>query len=268
MGSRQQPTGNRQQATGSRRQWEGRLRIANLRRGYVLLETVIATGILIVGLAVIGAQLQESDKSVQKMERRMRAMALADSYMAQLDLGLIPLDSVERELDGDFGPRFPDWGWTLLTEQTAIDGMYGLTLSVWYHSRGEPYALNSFDFDLGEVVHSLHAIRTAPQELDLATEFGLNEEEVVQVAEQLSPLGIPGLDVDSFDPKVLASLDFEQLIQVLPVVADVLGVDISYLTSLVPPDVLQALQEGGLLDANGEIQGEGTEVPGGGEEQP
>lgn len=268
MGKGQLLTGNRQQATGSRQPWDGRLRFANRRGGYVLLETVIATGVLIVGLAVIGAQLQESDKSVRKMERRMRAMALADSYMAQLDLGLIPLDSVERELDGDFGPRFPDWGWTLLTEQTAIDGMYGLTLSVWYHSRGEAYALNSFDFEQGEMIHSLHAIRTAPQELDLATEFGLNEEEVIKVAEQLSPLGIPGLDVDSFDPKVLASLDFEQLIQVLPVIADVLGVDISYLTSLVPPDVLQALQEGGLLDESGQIQGEGTEVPEGGEEQP
>jgi len=120
---RQQATGNGQQGKCNRQPWNGRLRIARRWRGYVLLETVIATGVLIVGLAVIGAQLQESDKSVHKMERRMRAMALADSYMAQLDLGLIPLDSVERELDGDFGPRFPDWGWTLLTEQTAIDGM-------------------------------------------------------------------------------------------------------------------------------------------------
>jgi len=30
------------------------------RRGYVLLETVVATGLLIVGLAVIGAQVQDS----------------------------------------------------------------------------------------------------------------------------------------------------------------------------------------------------------------
>jgi len=146
--------------------------------------------------------------------------------------------------------------------------MFGLSVSVWHHLRDGAYTLNSFDFEQAEVVHTLHVLRAAPQPLDLGLEFGLKEEEIEKVADQLSPLGIPGLDVDSFDPKVLASLDFDQLIQVLPVIADVLGVDISYLTSLVPPDVLQSLQESGLIDAEGELQGEGTEVPTGGGEQP
>lgn len=234
------------------------------RRAYVLLETVIATGLLIVGLAVIGAQLQESDKSVRKMERKMRALMLADAYVAQLDLGLIPLDTIERELDGDFGSRFPDWGWTLRTQETAIDGMYGLTLTVWHHLRDRPYTLNSFDFDRAEEVHRVYLLRAAPQALDLAVEFGLNDEELTQVADKLAPLGIEGLDPASFDPKALARLEFDQLIQVLPVIADVLGVDISYLTSLVPPDVLQSLRESGLLEGSGGIRGEGTEVPGGG----
>ena len=223
---------------------------------------------LIVGLAVIGAQLQTSDTTVHKMDRKMRAMMIADAYLAQLDLGLVALDSVERELDGDFGSRFPDWGWTLLTEQTAIEGIFGLSLTVWHHLCEGDYTLNSFDFEQAEVVHTLHVLRSAPQPLDLGLEFGLKEEEIEQVADQLSPLGIQGLDVASFDPKVLASLDFDQLIQVLPVIADVLGVDISYLTSLVPPEVLQSLQESGLLDAAGKLEGEGTEVPTGGGERP
>lgn len=257
----------RQQGNKATRQ-QGKGLGAKSKTGYVLLETVIATGLLIVGLAVIGAQVQESDTSVKKMDRKTRAMLLADAYLAQLDLGLVPLDSVERELDGDFGPRFPDWGWTLLTEQTAIEGMFGLSLSIWHHLRDGAYSLNSFDFEQAEVMHTVHVLRAAPRPLDLGLEFGLKDEEIEEVAEKLSPLGIDGLDVASFDPKVLASLDFEQLIQVLPVIADVLGVDISYLTSLVPPDVLQSLRESGLLDESGEIPGEGGEAPQGGEEQP
>lgn len=282
--TRQETTGNRQQeegtreeargkcrkATGNRQEGEGKRQQARGKRAYVLLETVIATGLLIVGLAVIGAQLQESDTSVRKMDRKMRAMMLGDAYLAQLDLGLVPLDSVERELDGDFGPRFPDWGWTMLTEQTAIDGMFGLSLAVWHHQREEAYTLNSFDFEHAEVVHTLHALRAAPRPLNLGIDFGLNEDEMAEFAEKASRTGVPGLDPEALDRGVLPNLSVDELIKVLPLIADALGVDISYLTSLVPPDVLQSLQEGGLLDESGALpgEGEGTEVPSGGGARP
>ncbi len=83
---------------------------ATVRRGYVLLETVVATGLLIVGLAVIGVQIQDAGSSIHKMERQTRAMLLAERHFAYMDLGLVELDSVDEIQEGDFGPREPDWG--------------------------------------------------------------------------------------------------------------------------------------------------------------
>ena len=51
---------------------------ASRRRGYVLLENTVATGLLIVGLAVIGSQVQSADLSVKKMERKLQAILLSE----------------------------------------------------------------------------------------------------------------------------------------------------------------------------------------------
>ena len=47
------------------------------RDAYVLLETVLATGLLITGLAVVGAQVQSADTTIRVMNRTIRAMMLA-----------------------------------------------------------------------------------------------------------------------------------------------------------------------------------------------
>src|SRR3972149_5419612 len=62
------------------------------RSGYVLLETVIATGLLIVGLAVIGAQIQDSDTAIRQMRLRLRAMTLARPPLAGLGLGVVEVE--------------------------------------------------------------------------------------------------------------------------------------------------------------------------------
>ena len=62
------------------------VRVRQSRRlAYLLLETVVATGMLIVGLAVLGAQVQDSHTAVRKMERRIRAISLAEQHLAELE---------------------------------------------------------------------------------------------------------------------------------------------------------------------------------------
>ena len=68
------------------------------RHAWVLLETVIATGLLILVLTVIGVQLQDARLAVKKMERNARALMLAEMQLAQLDLGLIELESALRPI--------------------------------------------------------------------------------------------------------------------------------------------------------------------------
>lgn len=226
--------------------------VARTRRGYVLLETVVATGLLVVGLAVIGAQIQDADLSVRKMDRRIRAIMLAEQHLAQLDLGLIELDSVDEIEEGDFGPRYPDFGWVLTTEDTAVENMYLLRLDVLHFLRDGEYREDEFEHDDADMIFTLYAMRPTPQPMDLGVDFGLSEEEVADLADRFSDLGIPGLDPQSFDPALLGKVDFEELIAALPVIMDALGMQLGDLSSLIPPDILRQIQESGVLDEAGE----------------
>ena len=66
------------------------------RSAYLLLETVIATGLLIAGLAVIGTQYQSSETAIRKMQLRIRAITLAELKLAELDMGLVELESFDQ----------------------------------------------------------------------------------------------------------------------------------------------------------------------------
>jgi hypothetical protein len=231
------------------------------RSAYVLLEVVIATGLLVVGLAFIGGQIQDSGKAIRVMERRSQAMRLAEQQLAYLDLGLIDLDSVDEVLDGDFGPRFPDWGWLMTTEPTAVQGMYRLTLDVLHHIRDDQYTEDSFDFENAELAYTAYIFRPAPQALDLALDYGLTEEELADVTDKLEETGLP-IDPFKLNPAMLADLDFEELIQALPILLDAFHMELGDLEAIIPPDILQDLKESGLLDGG---LGEGGDGGGNGE---
>jgi chorismate mutase len=216
-------------------------------RAYVLLETVIASGLLVVGLAVIGAQIQDSDTAIHKMERRTRATMLTEQQLAFLDLGLIELESLDELEEGDFGPREPNWGWQMLTETTSVDGMFRLKLDVMHHLRDGKYSEDTFEYDDAEVILSTYVFRAAPQSLDLAADFGLTDEEFEVVSEKLAASGLAGFDAFAFDPSILAKLEPQELLAALPIVLDVLGIDLGDLESVIPPEVLRDLKEAGLF---------------------
>lgn len=216
--------------------------------GYVLLETVVATGLLIVGLAVLGAQVQDAHTSVRKMERRMRAMMLTQQHLAELEMGLIELQSVDEIEEGDFGPRHPDYGWRLITEETAIENTYMLQLEILHHLREDEYQEDDFDFDEAETVYTVYVMKAVPQPVHFGEDFGLNEEEMLELSKRLGDLGIPGLDPESFDLSFFQNVDFEELLESAPLLLDALGMDLADLSSMIPPDLLKQIQESGLLD--------------------
>jgi len=232
------------------------------RHGYVLLETVVATGLLVIGLAVIGAQVQDSQTCVRKMQRRVRAMMLAEQHLAMLDLGLVELDSVDELEEGDFGPRYPDYGWWLTTEDTAIENVYLLKLDVLHYLREDEYREDDFDFDNADTLYTVYAMRAAPQPVDFGEDFGLTEDELVELGEKLSELGIEGLDPGEFDLRILGKLDFEELLEALPLIMDAFGLELSDMASTLPPNLLRQIQESGLLDeeaASGLLEGLGED---------
>jgi len=219
-----------------------------------MLETVIAAGLLVVGLAVIGTQVQDADTSVRKMQLRIRSMMLAETQMAELDLGLIELDSIDEMQEGDFGPRYPDFGWRLTTDPTAVDGLFRLTVEVLYLLRDGAYQEDSFDHDAADVVYTVYAFRTSPQPLDLTLDFGMTESELTKFTEEVQSAGIPCFEGGTLDPTCLATRGIEEIIKTLPAL-DALGFDMSALEAYIPPDLLEAFKESGLLT------GLGSETP-------
>jgi len=232
-----------------------------LRRGYVLLETVVAVGLLVVGLAVIGAQLQDADRAVRTMDLNIRAMMLAEQHLAEMDLGLIQLDSLDEVQEEDFGERYPDWGWRLTIQKTAVDRMFLLKLEILYLLREGDYRENAFEFDYAETLFTAYAMRATPQPVNFAQDFGLNEEEIGELGTKLGDLGIPGIeDPESFDLSILGKIDYEELLAALPVIMDALGMELSDIASTLPPGLLEQIQESGLFDQvpGGETAEEGT----------
>lgn len=228
-------------------------------RAYVLLETVVATGLLTLGLAMLGSQVQQADTSIRRMELRLRALMLAEMQLAHMDTGLIELNSVDNIEEKDFGPRYPDYGWRLTTDETTTEDLYRLTLEVLYARRAD-YEEEDFDHDNAEVLYTFYFFRARPRPLNFAEDFGLREDELEDLAERLNGLGIEGLDVNNFDPSIFAKLDTEQLMESLPVLLSAFGMDISQLLAGLPPDVRAALEASGMLE---ELAGGGDETGGG-----
>lgn len=241
----------------------GRGRKSTARQAYVMLETVIATGMLIVGLAVIGAQIQESSKAVYTMRLKTRAAMLAEMQFAQLDLGLIKLDSIDEVQEGDFGSRYPDWGWRLTTEPTAIDGMYRLTVEVLYKLREEEYRRDSFDYKQAQGLFTATAFRQSPKPLDLAADFGMRDKELTDFSDKVSQAGVPCFEGGTFDPTCPLGIPIEDLPKILAALKE-LGVDLGDIESLIPPDLLESLKQSGLLDGEDSGAGaDGGQGPGG-----
>lgn len=217
------------------------------RGGYVLLETVVATSMLILGLAFIGGMIQDSHTALRRVERTMRARMLAEDFLTELERGLIELESVDEIQEEEFGPRYPSWGWRLTIQETAVAELYMLTVEVLYQPRSDIDEAD-FDFDDAEVLYTLHTLRPVPRPLNFAEDFGLTDEEFNDISEKLSQLGVDGLDANNFDPAILSKLDFDQLIDVLPVMMDAFGMDLGVALNALPPDVRQALEESGALE--------------------
>ena len=210
---------------------------------------------LIVALSVIGAQVRNSFLAIHDMERKLHAMMLAEKYLAELDQGLIELDSIDQVNEGDFGPRYPDWGWRMIVEETSIDGMYQLQLDVLFLPRDGDYRQDDFDWDAAATMFTAYKFQAAPQRIDFAADFGMSEDEYTKFGEKLGESGVPGLDPGSFDPALLAKADYEQLITLLPVIMDAFGFEFSDVAAFLPPEVLEQIKDSGLFgqeDTSGE----------------
>ena len=225
--------------------------------GYILLETVLATGLLVTGMAILGAQIQDAHTASVMMERELRAMMLAEMHLALMDAGQLTLESLDLIEEQEFGPQYPEWAWRMTTDETGIDELFAIKLEILHQYRSD--VSDVFDFDEAEVVEAFHLIRAMPKGLDFETDLGLREDELEELDATLSSLGIDGLDLGNLDiGRVLRETELDELAKMLPVLMDAFpGMDISQLMSELPPEVQEALEAAGVGDLLGGGEGGG-----------
>ncbi len=246
----------------------------------MLLEVVVAVGLLVLGLAVIGAQLQSATEMTYEADHLSRLIFLAETRLAELDSGLVTLpeqmdDAQPIEVEADFGRYFPQYASRVTIEPTADPELVAVQLDILYDPERlafEEGPLDEFDYlDDDKIVQTYHTLRIVPRPLNLVTDFGLEAEIAEKVNEDLQEAGLAdgGLDVENFNPAVFKDLEVDQLLQLLSILQQAYGVDQSALMQMVPEEVrpqLQALLEGldDGTDGDGDGDGDGVEGAGGG----
>lgn len=208
----------------------------NRQSGFMLLEMVIAVGLLVLGMALIGAQISTSSDIARETDRLARVVFLAESKIAELDTGLI---LPEEEIEEDFGRLFPEFGWRMRIVPASESDLNMITLEI-LHQFGREVD-EEFDFTSAEVVQTYYTLRATPKPLDLTQDFGLEEEQADNINEQLAELTGGAVDVREFDPSVFQNLSTEELAGLAQLMLGEMGGDASALMQLIPPQARDML---------------------------
>ena len=228
------------------------------RRGALLLEVVMALTILVASMGVLAQQLVAGLRMVGYSDEQTRAAQLADRVLSLIELDP---DSVQRLIDeqtsdGDFGEAHPGWFWRVVVEPVNVDGLGLLTVQVLH----QPDPERRESIDGANVVRQLRMLKAAPGRIDLAEDFGVDQEQIDTI---VSTVPIPGFDPDNLDPLALVSMDPAQLMELLPALLPLLQQFFpgAALPTDMSPDALQDLLAG---VQNGELPEGFPGRPGGG----
>ncbi len=97
------------------------------RRGLSLLEVIVALAIFLFSLVALSQVIDIGVDMAQEMDMRSHGAHLAQSKLAEVVAGAVPLTSqADTPCDGDDG----DWNWRLDAEQDAVASLYKVTVTV------------------------------------------------------------------------------------------------------------------------------------------
>jgi hypothetical protein len=185
----------------------------------LLLEVVVAMTIMIVTLAVMGAQLNTGLRTTYTADDITHGAALADRFLATIELDLERQRSIfeDEQREGDFGPQYPGYYWELVIEPldeedvgvTLVDDETGeetqvAQLTVYIYRDANVGFYEEFSGtrpDGARLIHSVHVIRATPARIDLQEDFGLTEEQVTGISDVL-----PDIDPNNFNPQELLQM--------------------------------------------------------------
>jgi len=193
------------------------------RRAAILLETILALLLIALAIGALGGLLASSIRGVRQAELRTRALLLAESKFAELQLGLI---DPSEENSGDFLGHPPRFTWYIETEPTEVQGLELVTVTITYDDPSDYF------------VHRLRRLHSKPLNLSLDQMKGIAEDPT-----QLTALGAS--DLAEAIPMLSEMPGYEQLIQAVMAggISQVLRIYDGVMSGQIGPDQLANLAQ-------------------------
>lgn len=154
------------------------------RRGVMLLEVMVALGLLVFGLAIVGLQIDTGLKIAKTNRLYTQAMMLVDSKLSEVEGGVIQPDMLEREVKGDFGIIYPGFTWRIEIEPTEIEGFYMAKIEIGYCENAVESQINDpmMEIDIEDpdtvIVRTAYRLFPEPADINLERDYGLSQEDM------------------------------------------------------------------------------------------
>lgn len=155
-----------------------------------MLEVVVALGLLIAGLALVGLQVNQGVQAGRECDSRVRAMMLVDTKYAELVAGVLKPERDDDILVGDFGVIYPGFGWMMEFEETETENLLAVTLTIGFDEerRAQQVANPDLEQDLdekdiakdGSVLAVAYRLWPKPADINMARDYGVDLNELTQ----------------------------------------------------------------------------------------
>ncbi|MCH8118137.1 MAG: prepilin-type N-terminal cleavage/methylation domain-containing protein [Planctomycetes bacterium] len=112
------------------------------RKGFSLIETLVASAILSGAVLTIGAISTMSLSGTRVNRRYETALSLIDKQLSLIDYVGIDEFVELGQMEGDFEEIEPVYHWEVVTEYQDIDSLYLVTITVSWVDGRRPYSLS------------------------------------------------------------------------------------------------------------------------------
>lgn len=112
------------------------------KKGFSLIETLVASAILSGAVLTIGAISTMSLSGTRVNRRYETALSLIDKQLSLIDYVGIDEFVELGQMEGDFEEVEPGYHWEVVTEYQEIDSLYLVTITVSWVDGRRPYSLS------------------------------------------------------------------------------------------------------------------------------
>lgn len=128
------------------------------RRGFSLIEVMLAMTILLMALAAIGQLVGIGSRSAELARLKLRSTRLAESKLAEIECGAVSMSDAASG-SGNFDGDDASWSWSSTAQASGPPNLYLVTVTVSRTVRGGA----TYSFELGRMIFDPAKLGSASQ---------------------------------------------------------------------------------------------------------